>query len=139
MTKNLIFIISAVLFISIVLSSSKSQAAVGLPKDYIPKNLPNADAPEQLTSYSAVQQKLAGLISPLLEIAGGISIFFVVLGGFMWITAMGKQEQLEKGKKILTWAIIGFTVIILSYAIVQAIVSTMFEEIPKDDAPPANS
>lgn len=113
-------------FIILLGISTKSQAAVQLPADKAPSNLEAKSA----ASLLDIQKIIADLISPFLEVATGVAIFFIVLGGFLWVTAMGRQEQLDKAKKTLTWAIIGFLIIIFSYLIVQIITRIFYEGVP---------
>jgi len=66
-----------------------------------------------------------GLISLLLPslytLAGIILLFFLIFGGLTVILGAGKgsDEQIEKGKKILTSTLIGFLVVIFSYWIIE--------------------
>jgi hypothetical protein len=70
-------------------------------------------------------QSLGGLISTILPnayiLSGLVLLFFLIFGGLAVILGAGKsnQEQIEKGKKILTGTIIGFLVIFASYWIIQ--------------------
>lgn len=65
---------------------------------------------------------LAGLINFLLIIAGLIAFFFALYGGFMYLTAGGNDANAEKGRKMITNAIIGLVIIFLSYAIIQYVI-----------------
>ncbi len=61
----------------------------------------------------------------LLPIVGIISILFIIIGGFQFITSHGNEEQAEAGKKTLTNAIIGLVIVILSYIIVAVIINAL--------------
>lgn len=63
-------------------------------------------------AVTAVANILAGA-------AGTIALAFIVIGGIQLITAGGNQEQAGKAKNTLTWAVIGFILIIASYSIVS--------------------
>jgi hypothetical protein len=65
------------------------------------------------------------VISLLLFIAGALAVFFVILGGYQYITAAGNEEQSEKGKTTLINAVIGVVVIIMSYVIINVVVNTV--------------
>jgi len=43
-------------------------------------------------------------------------------GGFLWLTAMGNNERVEKGKETLIWAVLGLVVIFGAYAITSYII-----------------
>jgi len=57
----------------------------------------------------------------LLGFAGIVSVVFLMIGGFFYVTSAGNEEQAEKGRKILINSVIGLVVIILATAIVRII------------------
>lgn len=80
-----------------------SSSGTGLPND---------------TSLSGFIMKI---INIALTIAGLIAVLFLIIGGFRYITSAGNEETAEQAKKIITNAIIGIVVIILSFVIVRVI------------------
>ncbi len=68
---------------------------------------------------------LASILSPLLTIAfyaaAFIAFFFLVWGALSYIMAQGKKEDLAKARARITWALIGFIVIALSFFIAKYI------------------
>jgi glucose uptake protein GlcU len=61
----------------------------------------------------------------LLPIVGLISLLFIILGGFQYMTARGDEERAEAGKKTLTNAIIGLVIVILSFTIVTVVINAL--------------
>ena len=61
----------------------------------------------------------------LLPVVGIIAVLFIIIGGFQLITARGNEEQAEAGKKTLTNAIIGLSIVILSYVIVVVVINAL--------------
>lgn len=61
------------------------------------------------------------VISWLLGIAFAVAVLFLIVGGFLYITAGGNEEQVEKGKSTVINAIIGIVIIVLSYVIISVI------------------
>lgn len=61
----------------------------------------------------------------LLGLAGMLTVLFIILGGYRYMTAAGNPEGIKYGKKMLQWALIGFVVVMLSYSIV-ALVTRLF-------------
>ncbi len=61
------------------------------------------------------------IINIALAVAGLIAVLFLIIGGFRYITSAGNEETAEQAKKIITNAIIGIVVIILSFVIVRVI------------------
>ncbi|MCL5775237.1 MAG: hypothetical protein M1333_03440, partial [Patescibacteria group bacterium] len=56
---------------------------------------------------------------------GVIAVVFIIVGGYMYLTSAGNEEAAEKGRKVLTNAIIGLIIIILSAAIIRIVVNTL--------------
>lgn len=50
----------------------------------------------------------------IITIAGMIFVVALVLGGFWYITSAGSEEQADKGKKTLLWAIMGIIIVALA-------------------------
>ncbi len=61
------------------------------------------------------------VINIMLALAGVISVLFLIIGGFWYITSAGNEETAEKGKGTVINAIIGIVIVILSYVIVTAL------------------
>lgn len=53
-----------------------------------------------------------------------IAVVLVIYGGFVWLTAAGNEENVEKAKKIISAAVIGLIVILLAWAIVIFVAKT---------------
>ncbi len=68
---------------------------------------------------------LRAIVTLALEIAGVIAIAFVVYGGYLYMTAGGNEDRTEQGKRVLTNAIIGLAIIILSWVILVVIVNAI--------------
>ncbi|MCC6643703.1 hypothetical protein IT411_03050 [Candidatus Peregrinibacteria bacterium] len=67
------------------------------------------------------QAALAAVVKILLNITGAIALLAFTLGGVYMITARGNPAQLDKGKKIVAYAIAGLVVIAVSYAVVVGV------------------
>ncbi|MBT4277339.1 hypothetical protein HOD96_01155 [Candidatus Falkowbacteria bacterium] len=67
-------------------------------------------------------EKLGALISVLLTFLGIIFLLLMIYGGFMWMTAEGNTDRVEKAKKILTNSTIGLIIVMLAYSITWFVV-----------------
>ncbi|MFA6392324.1 MAG: hypothetical protein WCW66_06320 [Patescibacteria group bacterium] len=65
-----------------------------------------------------LQATVLNIIRWLLGLLGLIGVIMILYAGFTWMTAGGNEEKIEKAKKIISAAIIGLVIIILSWAIV---------------------
>ncbi len=65
-----------------------------------------------------LQAAVLNIIRWILGLLGLIGVVMVLYGGFTWMTAGGNEEKIEKAKKIISAAIIGIVIVVLSWAIV---------------------
>jgi|GEM_PF-1822096 len=70
---------------------------------------------------------MAGVIGKvgvaLVDIVSGLAMLFVVMGGAFMVMNFGNETQIEKGKKSVYFALGGFTLAILSQAIISFVVA----------------
>lgn len=55
----------------------------------------------------------------ILALSGSLALLMFIYGGFTWLTAAGSSERVDKGKKILTGAIIGLIIIFGAVTIIN--------------------
>jgi len=76
----------------------------------------SAEIPNPLRATS-----VGGIFTSLLDLfifAGFIACgIFIVYGGIMMLTSFGSDDKLRKAKGILTWAVIGFLILLFAKAI----------------------
>jgi hypothetical protein len=61
------------------------------------------------------------ILQALLVVVGYVTIFFIIKGGFGYITAAGSPEGMSSAKKTITNALIGMAIAALAASIVNAI------------------
>ncbi|MFC1655770.1 pilin [Patescibacteria group bacterium] len=59
----------------------------------------------------------------LLMLSGGIAVIVIAVGGFMYITSRGNQQQMEYAKNTLVYGVLGMLVVIFSYFIVSYVIN----------------
>ncbi len=62
---------------------------------------------------------ISGAIQIMLVIAGLATFIYLVLGGFAYITSGGDKTAVESAKNKLTYAFVGFFIIVLAWAITR--------------------
>ena len=65
------------------------------------------------------------IINIALGFLGVITVGFILYGGFVWLTAGGSSEKVDKAKKIIIRAVIGLVIILSSYAIASFIITNI--------------
>ena len=83
--------------------------------------------PEQISLATGGETDFIGLVRKIIDyflgFLGIICIAMTIYGGFLYVTAGAAEGGNEKAKKILTYAAIGIVVILLSFVIVNALLS----------------
>lgn len=56
-----------------------------------------------------------------LTFLGIVAVMMIIFGGVTYVTAAGQQESIDNAKKIITYALVGLLVIMVSFAIVYTV------------------
>lgn len=78
---------------------------------------------EALTTTSDVKDYAIRIVNFALGFLGLIAVIIVVYGGVRYLTAAGEEEGATKGKKTITYAVIGLVIILGSFALVNTVIS----------------
>lgn len=70
------------------------------------------------------------IINFLVLTIGSLCFVAIVIGGFVLMTSHGDTNQLEKGKSIITLAIVGLVIVLTSYFIASFVQSLFYETPP---------
>ncbi len=68
-------------------------------------------------SRGTLQVFIASIIRELLTFLGIVFFVLVLYAGVLWMTAGGKEDQVERARNILSRAGIGLAIVLLAYAI----------------------
>lgn len=116
------------ILLTILLTLSIGQlafAAVTIPDKYRPNNLPQT---VEVGAYDSdtINAYLQFFAGKLIKIAGPLAVMMIVIAGVIMATSRG-EDQLERAKKHITYAIIGLCVILVSYVIVQTVITIVLD------------
>ena len=81
-----------------------------------------------VNDFFALAAKLIGF---LIAVSGIYAVFWIVVNGIRMVLSQGNEEALSKAKGGLTNAVIGFFIVIISFAIVNTLVKYVFQ-VPVD-------
>jgi len=70
---------------------------------------------------------IGGIIKIILSFLGIIFFIFVLYGGFLWMTAGGKEDQVTKAIDMVKNASIGLIIIVVAYALSAFIMDAVIE------------
>lgn len=75
---------------------------------------------ENPSKLSSLDELFSKYLPQAIGLIGGMAFMIVLLiGGFQYITSSGNEEQAERGKKTIMWAVIGIIVIAIAAAAVN--------------------
>lgn len=85
------------------------------------------DQPGRLAEATGGQGSFRDLLLTFLNFflgfLGIVAVIMVIYGGVLYVTAAGNQENIDKGKKIIMYAVIGIVIILLAFALVNTLLS----------------
>ena len=84
--------------------------------------LPNVSKADIVTFLNPIQtdtfkDAVDKVVNLIFRAAIVIAPLMIVVGGFFIVTATGNAEQINKGKKIILWTIVGFVIVLLARGI----------------------
>jgi len=74
--------------------------------------------PSELTRDD-VTQAVSNIANIMAGVAGSVTIIMMIYGGIQYITSAGNQEAAGRAKGTLTWAVIGFILILSSWGLLK--------------------
>jgi len=80
---------------------------------------------ENPLAFNSIGEFVAGALQALVVIALPIVGFFILLSGFLFISARGNKDQLAKAKTNFMWVIAGAILILGAWALAQLIEGTV--------------
>jgi len=66
-----------------------------------------------------VRDMAVSIIKYIMTFLGIIAVIIMLYGGFLWMTAAGNGDQVDKAKQVIIAGAIGLVIIIASFAIVK--------------------
>ncbi|MDO8598691.1 MAG: pilin [bacterium] len=72
-----------------------------------------------------VREVIARIINVAMGLLGIVAVVIILAGGFIWMTAGGNEEKVEKAKKLIFSGIIGLAIILTSFAIARFVISSL--------------
>lgn len=85
----------------------------------------NCQANETWTELGCIPNTVPGFVSKFygigLGLIGGVSLIFIIYGGYIIITSRGNPDKLNNGKSYIYYAIAGLLLAIFGYVFIQVI------------------
>jgi len=106
-TKTLLTVMPAFVALAIFLVPNMSQAKVSMPSI-----LDN-------TSFTSIGSIITFIFNTLIIVGAVVVFVMFAIGGIIYLTGAGNEEQTGKAKKLLIDAIIGFAIVLAAYALAR--------------------
>lgn len=68
---------------------------------------------------------IGNLVQAFISILGVLFLVLIIYGGWLWLTARGEADRVEKAKSTITRAIIGLLIIFSAYALTSFVISRL--------------
>jgi hypothetical protein len=65
------------------------------------------------------------IIQTFLSLLGVIFLILIIYGGYLWMTDRGSEQEVNKAKKIIQYAVIGLIIVLSAYAISYFVLSSL--------------
>jgi len=118
-TKKIIALILVIAFSLILLAPSANAFSLSEQVKNFGSKLYGGD------TVRAPQEIAASFIQAGLGFLGLLFFMLILYGGYMYMTAMGKDEQVKKAKNVLIYASIGLIIVLSAFAIASFVLSNI--------------
>lgn len=99
---------------SLVLWSARAAQAFSVEDTGLKTTASKAGIPTRNTDIPTL---IGTVLNSTLSLVGVIFLVLIVWGGFLWMTARGNDQQVEKSKQLIIAAVIGLVIIAGGYVI----------------------
>jgi len=86
---------------------------------------PQGGAAPAAAAQGTLGQNVTLMINYFLGILGLVAVAFLIYAGILMVTAGGNDEQIGKARKVITYAVIGIVIILLSWTIITFVTSAL--------------
>jgi hypothetical protein len=83
------------------------------------------DRPSDIPDAVDIRVVIVRILNYVLSFVGLIAVGFLIWAGFLYLTSGGNEEQSGKAKKLILQVIIGIIIILLSWVIVNTIITQL--------------
>jgi hypothetical protein len=92
--------------------------------EYIDQSIKNYDTEiPKFPRYCTMAQFLQRILNIAFAVIAGLSLIFMVIGGYQYMTAHGNEEQATSGRKTVVYALVGLIVVLLAVTLVNILVN----------------
>lgn len=83
------------------------------------------ESPNEKGIASFIWRIILNIVEFMLQLVGYISVAYIIVGGFKYMTSSGSPDGMTKAKRTITNAVVGLVISIFSVAIVNVVVNAL--------------
>lgn len=76
-------------------------------------------------SGPSIEDLIGTITDTLLFIIGAVSVIMIIVGGFQYVVSGGDSSKVEKAKNTILYAVVGLVVAIVSFALVNFVLTNL--------------
>lgn len=127
MKHLIVFTVSLAFFLGVVANAYAIDIGRNLAKGAADK----AGYVVDTTTETTFAETLGLVVKTALSFVGIIFLLLMVYAGFLWMTAHGETDQVDKSKKIIVQSIIGLAITVGAFSITAFVVPVILERTQK--------
>ena len=82
---------------------------------------PTGETGWQCLELIHIPEMLEHIIKLFMDLLGAVAVIMLIWGAYQYLTAYGNDEQAQKAKSTIYWAIIGVAVAVLAWVLVDTL------------------
>lgn len=76
---------------------------------------------EQYATLQCIPAVFQLIITAALTFVGGVAVIMILYAGIRFITSRGDPKQVQGARQVMTWAIVGLVIVLVSFGIIRLI------------------
>ena len=80
-------------------------------------------------------QTISNLVAILLGLVGVVGVGYFIYGAYMYLTASGAPNQMERGKSAMMTALAGIVLALVAYGVVELVIGAVVDPVVDPTVP----
>ena len=89
------------------------------------RETPATETERRRKLWKTLTQTISNLVGILLGIVGVVGVGFFIYGAYMYLTASGAPNQMERGKSAMMTALAGIVLAMVAYGVVELVMDAV--------------
>ncbi|MBR3137758.1 hypothetical protein IKG41_00165 [Candidatus Saccharibacteria bacterium] len=116
-------------FISLTPTYAANNNSADVCSQSVPDSVKQAAGCENAPS-AELGEVIRNIVLAVIGAAGIVSVIYIIIGGYSYMTSSGETQKLEKAKKTILYATIGLAICVLAFAIVNFVINNIINYTP---------